>query len=156
LVHAQLAPGEENSGKLVSMVRQQATMLAVERKADWVLVDGAPGIGCTVIAAVAGADLALLVVEPTLSGIHDLERVLGVCEHFQVASALVINKADLNADLVEEIHALADAHGLRVLAEIPYSDLVTECMRQACAVTELEPNGPAKAMRSLRAELSKL
>ena len=156
LVHAQLRPGEENSGKLVSTVRQQALILANEQAADWILVDGSPGIGCAVIAAVAGSDLALLVIEPTVSGVHDFGRVLGVTQHFGVPAAVCINKADLNPGLTQEILELSEAAGLPVLAQIPYDDIVIEAMRQALAVTELPENGVASALRSLWVALQTL
>lgn len=156
LVHAQLRPGEENSGKLVSTVRHQGFIVAEERSADWVLVDGAPGIGCPVIAAVAGADLALLVVEPTVSGVHDLGRVVGVTQHFRVPAALCLNKTDLNPRLAADIHDLARQAGLPVLAELPYTDIVTRAMGQACAVTELPSNEMTQPLHGLWKALRRL
>lgn len=156
LVHAQLLPGEETSGKLVSTVRQQALILADELSADWILVDGSPGIGCPVIAAVAGADLALLVVEPTVSGVHDFGRVLGVTQHFRVPAAVCVNKSDLNPALTQEVLALAEDAHLPVLAQIPYDDVVIEAMRKARAVTELPETGVATALRSLWVALQRL
>jgi MinD superfamily P-loop ATPase len=156
LVHAQLRPGEENSGKLVSAVRQEALAVADETAADWIVVDGSPGIGCPVIAAVVGTDLALLVIEPTVSGVHDFGRVLGVTQHFRVPAAVCINKADLNPELTQEIVELAAEEGLPVLAQIPYDDVVIEAMRRARAVTELPDNGVAEALRALWEGLQRL
>jgi MinD superfamily P-loop ATPase len=156
LVHAQLRPGEENSGKLVSTVRQQALILADDLSADWILVDGSPGIGCPVIAAVAGSDLALLVIEPTVSGVHDFGRVLGVTQHFKVPAAVCINKADLNPGLTQEILSLAEQAGLPVLAQIPYDDIVIDAMRQARAVTELPEGAVASSLRALWVALRNL
>lgn len=145
LVHAQLRPGEENSGKLVSVVRQEALAMATASgDVDYVLVDGSPGTGCPVIAAVTGADLALMVAEPTLSGRHDLRRVLGVAAHFRVATAVCINKHDVNPALTEEIECECVELGIPVLARIPYDDVVTDAMRRGLAVTEL-PEGPVGA-----------
>jgi MinD superfamily P-loop ATPase len=155
-VHAQLRPAEENSGKLVSTVRQQALILADEREADWVLIDGSPGIGCPVIAAVTGSDRALLVVEPTVSGVHDFWRVLGVTQHFGVPAAVCINKADLNPALAAEIVETADANDLPVLAQIPYDEVVIEAMRQGRAVTEVAENQVGSALRGLWSALRAL
>ncbi len=105
LFHARLFAGQENSGKLVTLVKQQARQLALDTEAALLLVDGPPGIGCPVIASVAGADMALMVVEPTISGVHDLERVLATAGHFGVPAAVMVNKADLNPAQVEHILA---------------------------------------------------
>lgn len=96
LFHAHLFAGQENSGKLVTLVKAKARRLAMDVDAGLLIVDGPPGIGCPVIAACTGADLALLVVEPTVSGVHDLERILATSEHFGVPASVLINKADLN------------------------------------------------------------
>jgi MinD superfamily P-loop ATPase len=140
LVHALLRPGEENSGKLVSEVRQQALLTAEEQRAAWILVDGSPGIGCPVIAAVTGVDLALMVTEPTVSGVHDLQRALGVAQHFHVPSAVCINKYDLNLQLTQEIEAFCGEQAFPVLARLPYDEVVIEAMRQRRAVTEIDEN----------------
>jgi MinD superfamily P-loop ATPase len=92
LVHARLAPGEDNSGKLVTLVRREARRLAEETGARWILNDGPPGVGCPVTAAITGVDLALIVTEPTLSGIHDMQRVEALCRHFQIPALVCINK----------------------------------------------------------------
>ena len=105
LFHAHLFAGGENSGKLVTLVKQQARLRALDEARDFVLVDGPPGIGCPVISAASGADLALMVVEPTVSGVHDLERVLDLVAHFEVPAAVLINKADLSEARTAEIAA---------------------------------------------------
>jgi len=107
LYHAQLFAGQENSGKLVTLVKQLARLRALDEGADLLLVDGPPGIGCPVIAALAGADLALIVTEPTVSGVHDLERILGVVAHFQVRATVLLNKADLSPAHAEARRRLA-------------------------------------------------
>ena len=112
LFHAHLFAGQENSGKLVTMVKQQGRLLALDTDAAMLLVDGPPGIGCPVISASAGADMALLVVEPTVSGTHDLERVLATTEHFGVPAMVVVNKADLNPANTEQIAAFCEERGV--------------------------------------------
>ena len=149
LLHARLSPGEENSGKLVSEIRQQAVMLAVEENADWVLVDGSPGIGCPVIAAVTGADQALLVVEPTLSGRHDLERVLAVVGHFRVPAAVCINKADIAPEIARVIEVYCEEQGIPVWAQLPYDLVALQAMRSGHAVTELPDNALARGIQVL-------
>jgi predicted DNA-binding protein (UPF0251 family) len=96
LVHARLGIGEDNSGKLVTLVRREARRLAEEQDADLIISDGPPGIGCPVTAAITGVDLVLAVTEPTPSGIHDLQRVAGVCGHFAIPLTVCINKYDIN------------------------------------------------------------
>jgi MinD superfamily P-loop ATPase len=148
-VHARLHPGEENSGKLVSTVRQQAFMLADQTKADWVLIDGSPGIGCPVIAAVTGTDLALLVTEPTVSGIHDLQRALQVTEHFRVPSVVCVNKSDINPRLSQDIAQYCSEQQIPMLGQIPYDEIVLAAMRQGLAVTEMPINPVGEEIRVL-------
>lgn len=138
LFHAHLFAGRENSGKLVSQVKQQAQLWAIDHGAEWLIVDGPPGIGCPVISASAGADLALLVVEPTVSGAHDLERVLGTVDHFHVPAGVVINKADLNPRRANEIDAFCDQRGVPVFGRIPYDPIVTEAMVHGLPVSAYE------------------
>jgi MinD superfamily P-loop ATPase len=153
LFHARLLPGAENSGKMVSALRQQAFSLAQEWGADWVMIDGAPGIGCPVIAAVTGTHMALIISEPTVSGVHDLKRALQVCEHFGVPAAVGINKADLNPAKADEISDYCLQHSVPLIAKIPYDMVVMQAMRQSCAVTELGENAVASEIRSLWATL---
>jgi MinD superfamily P-loop ATPase len=136
LLHAHLFAGQENSGKLVTMVKQQARQQALDTDAALVLVDGPPGIGCPVIAACSGADLALHVVEPTVSGVHDLERIMATTDHFGVPSLVVVNKADLNPNRAEEIADYCAERGVEVVGRIPYDTVVTEAMVRGRPVTE--------------------
>ena len=156
LFHARLLPGAENSGKMVSALRQDALTTAQERGADWVMIDGAPGIGCPVIAAVTGADMALIISEPTVSGVHDLKRTLQVCEHFGVPAAVGINKADINHAKADEISEYCTQHAIPVIARIPYDDIVIDAMQQGCTVTELGEDAAAKEMRALWSALERL
>jgi MinD superfamily P-loop ATPase len=141
LFHAHLYAGQENSGKLVTLVKQQGRLLALDTQAALLLVDGPPGIGCSVISASAGADVALLVVEPTVSGAHDLGRVLATTDHFGVPAMVVINKADLNPARSEQIRAFCTARTVQVLGQIPYDTVVTEAMVAGLPVTAVD-NGP--------------
>ncbi len=136
LFHAHLFAGQENSGKLVTLVKQQGRLRAVDTGAELLLVDGPPGIGCPVISASAGADMALHVVEPTVSGMHDLERILGTTDHFGVPSLVAINKADLNLARCEGIAAFCAERGVKVVGRIPYDTVVTEAMVHGQPVTD--------------------
>jgi MinD superfamily P-loop ATPase len=143
LVHARLQPAAENSGKLVATVRQEARRLAEEGGFGQGLVDGPPGIGCPVISSVTGASAVLAVSEPTVSGEHDLERVLELCRHFGIPAAVCLNKWDLNPQMTARIEARAGEGGAWVLGRIPYDRAVTAAQLQARAVVEL--GGPAAA-----------
>jgi MinD superfamily P-loop ATPase len=136
LFHAHLFAGQENSGKLVTMVKQQARQRAMDTDAALLLVDGPPGIGCPVIATCSGANLALHVVEPTVSGVHDLERIMATTDHFGVPSLVVVNKADLNPSRAEEITSFCAERGVEVAGRIPYDTVVTEAMVHGRPVTE--------------------
>jgi MinD superfamily P-loop ATPase len=145
LYHAHLFAAQENSGKLVTMVKQQGRLLALDQGRELLIVDGPPGIGCPVISASAGADLALLVVEPTVSGIHDLERALGTVMHFRVPALVCINKADLNPEQTAEIEAHCAEEGIEVVGRLPFDTIVTEAMVQGQPVTAYQPDGAMAA-----------
>ena len=147
LVHAQLFPGEENSGRLVMVLKQQARELAKERGAELILCDGAPGIGCPVISSLSGTHLAVAVTEPTPTGRHDLERVAGLCGHFQTAFAVIINKCDLNPDEAARIEAFCRDRSYPVLARLPHDPIVTRAMIQGLVVTELPETDFSRALR---------
>jgi len=148
LVHARLGIAAENSGKLVSIVRREARKIADERKSDWLLVDGPPGIGCPVIASVTGASLVLVVTEPTLSGRHDMGRVLSLARHFAIPALISVNKWDINLALAGEIERQAALAGAAVAGRVRYDPSVTEA--QVSALTVVEHGGPAaEDIRSL-------
>ncbi|MCD5408518.1 ATP-binding protein [Candidatus Bipolaricaulota bacterium] len=149
LVHGELRPGEEASGKLVTQVKRRARELGRLEGARLLLVDGAPGIGCPVIASLSGAHAALVVTEPSRSALHDLSRVVEVAHQFRAKPFLVINKADLSPALSEEIEAYARAAGLVLLGRIPYDEGVVRA--QVAGRTAVEDgDGPAaRALRSL-------
>ncbi len=138
MVHARLIPGGENSGKLVSKVREAARALAEERKADLILVDGPPGVGCAVIASVSGASQVLVVTEPTLSGAHDMARVLELTRHFKIPAAVCVNKWDLNAEMTERIESEARKAGASIAGRVRYDRAVTAAQLRGLAVVETD------------------
>lgn len=156
LVHARLGITQENSGKLVAAVRQQAAQIAEKHGLDYIISDGPPGIGCPVISSLSGANIALLVTEPTLSGIHDLERVLGMCHHFGVQALVCINKYDINEDNTHQIEGYCLSQGVEVAARIPFDNIVTEAMVHGLPVVEYSRNGVSRQIESLWEIVSKL
>lgn len=147
LLHAKLRPAQENSGRLVTLVKQKSRLQALDNENDYVIVDGPPGIGCPVISAASGADLAVIVVEPTVAGVHDLDRALDTVSHFNVPATVVVNKADINPAKVAEIADFCAENDLELIGEIPFDTLVTEAMVQGLPVTTFAPDSEvAKAM----------
>jgi len=144
MVHASLFPGEENSGRLVALVRNQAKVLARQRQSRLILVDGAPGVGCPVISSVTGADHVVIVTEPTLSGLHDMKRALKLVQGFRIPASVIVNKADINSDVTGRIEKEAEHYGASMLGRIPYDPEVIKAMVQRRSVVE-QANGPASA-----------
>ena len=136
LVHARLGIAQENSGKLVAVVRQQAKQIAEKRNLDYIISDGPPGIGCPVISSLSGASMALLVTEPTLSGMHDLERALGVCRYFGVPALVCINKYDLNEENARQIESNCLNQGVEIAGKVSFDNVVTESIVQGIPVVE--------------------
>ena len=150
LIHAALAPAQENSGKLVALVRQQASLLAERENLPLILIDGPPGIGCPVIAAVSGVDLAVIVAEPTLAGIHDMRRALDTTGHFGVPSLVCINKADIYPEGAAEIETYCRREGLSVIGRLPFDTVVSEAMIQGQPITAYRSNGAvSRAVRGV-------
>jgi MinD superfamily P-loop ATPase len=149
LVHARLGIAQENSGKLVALVRQQAKELAEKNGLEYVISDGPPGIGCPVISSLSGVNLALIITEPTLSGIHDMERVLGVCKHFEIPAIVCINKYDLNEENSIAIHDYCRENGVDIAAMIPFDNAVTEAMVKGISIVEHTDGRVAREIRSL-------
>jgi MinD superfamily P-loop ATPase len=139
MAHALLNPGESNSGKLVTLVRQNAKMLAEKEHSDLVIIDGSPGIGCPVIASVTGVDAGLIVTEPTMSGIHDLERVLRLLGHFNVRPFVCINMHDINDENTKRIADFCGENGIEVVGKIPFNPIVTEAMVNEKPIIEYAP-----------------
>ena len=143
MVHAKIGIAEENSGKLVSLVRKQAKELAELGNCDWVIIDGAPGIGCPVIASLSGIDCAVVVTEPTLSGLHDADRVINVAKHFGILAKLIVNKYDLNIDMTEKIEQYCKDNNIDLIGKIPFDKSVVEAMVSGKTIIEYK-SGQAK------------
>lgn len=141
MAHALLNPGESNSGKLVTLVRQNAKILAGKKGCDLIIIDGSPGVGCPVIASVTGVDAALVVTEPTLSGIHDLERVLKLLDHFNVVPYVCINMYDINTNNTNLILSYCSQNRIEVVGSIPFSPEVTQAMVDGKTIVEYSPDG---------------
>jgi MinD superfamily P-loop ATPase len=136
MVHARLGVGEENSGKLVTVVRKQASEIGKERNLDLVLIDGPPGIGCPVISSIAGVDVVLVVVEPTLSGIHDMERILGLANHFKIPALACINKYDINRANAKDIEEYCERNGVEAVGNIPFDSTVIDALVQRKSIID--------------------
>lgn len=136
MVHARLGIAQENSGKLVTLIRKEAKRIGEEKNKTLLLVDGSPGIGCPVIASITGADVVLIVTEPTLSGLHDLERVGQLTRNFGIKTLVCVNKADINPQMSEQIAAQAQQQGLTVIGQLPYDDAFTKAQIMKATLTE--------------------
>ena len=147
--HAKLGIAEENSGKLVSEVRKNAVKMAEEENKDLIIIDGPPGIGCPVIASVTGANLALIVTEPTLSGIWDLERALELTKHFQIKTLVCINKYDLNLKNSKDIEKFCEESRIEIAGRISFDPQVTKAMVQGKSIMEYSESQPAKEIEEM-------
>jgi MinD superfamily P-loop ATPase len=136
MVHARLGIAEENSGRLVSLVRSEARDYAETHGQDLIITDGPPGVGCPVIASIGGASALCIVTEPTVSGIHDMERVMTLARHFNVPPMVIINKSDLNHDMTRAIDALCTERHVPVLGRIPFDPVFTRAMIQGKTIVE--------------------
>jgi len=148
MVHARLGIAEENSGKLVTLVRQEARKLADDKNIGLILTDGPPGVGCPVIACIGGASAVLIVTEPTVSGKHDMKRVAQLAAHFKIPALVCVNKFDLNVELTREIEYYAGEKGIACLGRIPFDPIFTKAMIQAQTI--LEYNTGSKAEQATR------
>jgi MinD superfamily P-loop ATPase len=156
LVHAKLGIAEENSGKLVSLVRQKAKEIADEGNFQWVIIDGSPGIGCPVIASITGVDCAVIVIEPTLSGLHDAERVVDVTGHFNVPTKAIINKYDLNYDITTKIENWLKNKNIEVLGRIIFDKSVVEAVVNGRTLAEYSNSMVIGAIRDIWGKLKKI
>jgi len=138
MVHARLGIAEENSGKLVTLVRQEARKLAEAKNLDLILTDGPPGVGCPVIASIGGAGAVLIVTEPTVSGKHDMERVAQLAAHFKVPAMICVNKFDLNLELTRDIEKYAEDKNIACLGRIPFDPIFIKAMIQAQTIFEYD------------------
>ncbi len=139
MVYGHLAPGEENSGRLVDYVRDKAKTIARAESIDTILIDGPPGIGCPVISAITGVDKVVIVTEPTMSGMHDLKRTLEICESFNIYTQLIINKSDLNNEITSSIEKYCKEKGADVIGKIPFDPQVVEAMVNLQSVIDFAP-----------------
>jgi MinD superfamily P-loop ATPase len=149
MAHAELNIAEEASGKLVTVVRNHAQQVAENERCELILIDGAPGIGCPVIASLTGVDLALVVTEPTMSGLHDLERILDVARHFGIDSIVCINKYDINEENSKRITEFCRQRGIEVVGNIPYDPVVTEAMVAGKPVVEFSEGVVSDAIKNV-------
>jgi len=149
MAHAELIAGGETTGKLVTIVKENAQKLAEEFGRELILIDGSPGMGCPVISSLAGVDAALIVTEPTLSGIHDLKRVLGVAQHFGVKPLVCINKYDLSLENTEEIQRYLKGEDVPLIGKIPYDSVATEAMVEGKSVVEYSDGETAREIERI-------
>ncbi len=149
LIHAKLGVAEENSGKLVTKIRNHARVVAHKNNCDLIIVDGSPGIGCPVIASISGANLVLIVTEPTLSGIHDSQRVFELTKHFRIPACVCINKFDINLDLTEKIEAFCKENNIELVGKIPYSKEFTEAMIKELTLIEYSEGEVSKEIKNM-------
>lgn len=156
MVHARLFPGEENSGRLVTLLKQQAKEMAEKKGRSLILSDGPPGIGCPVISSLSGASLVVAVTEPTPSGLHDLERVIELCGYFRMPAGVIVNKADLNGEISGQIRDFCREKSLSLLGYLPHDPVVTKAMVQAQAVTEYCADGFSDTIRKIWTGILKL
>ena len=149
MVHAKLGIAEENSGKLVTLIRKEAKKIAEEEKKDLIIIDGSPGIGCPVIASITGADLVLIVTEPTLSGKHDLERVAELAVGFKIPTLIAINKFDLNSDIADQIEKDVLKRNIKVVGKIRYDKAFTKAQIMKCSVVEYTGGAVSEDVKAL-------
>ncbi len=148
-VHARLGIAEENSGKLVSVVKTAAHKLAADNSLDLILIDGSPGIGCPVIASISGSDYVLIVTEPTLSALHDMERVVQLTSHFNIPTGVCINKWDLNPDMTKDIERISETLGVKILGKTSYNNVFTKAQIMRQTVIEYSNDGIVDEIKSL-------
>lgn len=150
MIHAKLGIAEENSGKLVTLVRRQAKLLAEKENLDYIIIDGAPGVGCPVISSITGANTVLIVTEPTLSGVHDLKRVVELSsKHFNIKTFVCVNKFDLNLDITENIKNFCKENNIHFAGQIPYDNDVTKAMINGKNIIEYSDGKTAEVIKNI-------
>ena len=149
LIHAKLGAAEENSGKLVSEIKNYARLVAKKNNNDLIITDGSPGIGCPVIASISGAHLVLIVTEPTLSGIHDAERVYELTEHFKIPACVCINKYDLNLELTDKFKNFCNEKNIKLVGKIPYSKDFTNAQIKGLSLIEYSDNEVSAEIKNM-------
>jgi MinD superfamily P-loop ATPase len=139
MVYGRLSPGEENSGKLVNMVRDRAKMMAKEHQLDTIIIDGPPGIGCSAISTITGVDHVVIVTEPTVSGLHDMKRALEITAQFKLKTWVIVNKFDLNTDMTLQIERYCQQKEIAVVGKLPFEKLVVNAMVDCKSIIEFAP-----------------
>jgi MinD superfamily P-loop ATPase len=140
MVYGRLAPGEENSGKLVNMVREKAKQLYKETEIETIILDGPPGIGCPVISTLTGVDMVVIITEPTISGLHDMQRLMGIVQKFNIKVFVIINKFDLNVSMSAQIKKWCKENNITMAGELPFDKSMVEAMVQGKSITEFNPD----------------
>ena len=153
MLHARLGIAEENSGKLVTLLKKEARNLAEKENDELILVDGSPGIGCPVISSLTGADLVLIVTEPTISGVHDFIRVLDLIDHFKLSAGVIVNKADLNPEKTKEICQVAENRQHEILGQIVYDPVFTQAMIQGKTLIEYDQGQIKKSIEKIHRKI---
>lgn len=156
MVHAKLGIAQENSGKLVTLIRKQAARLAAGNDRGMVLIDGSPGVGCPVIASIASVDLAVVVTEPTLPAMHDLERVVELAHRFDAPVAVIINKADINLEIADRIKKMSQPLDFKLLGSLPYSPEFTGAQLQKKTIIEYDNSPLAENVKNIWQKLTQL
>lgn len=156
MVHARLGIAEENSGVLVTLVRKNALKVAEKNNLELIIIDGPPGIGCPLIATLTGAHLAVIVTEPTLAGIHDLERVVKVTQHFGVKAVVIINKFDLNLENSNKITTWCKGNDIEVIGNIPFDNIITEALVKGLTVVEYTNGAVSEKIKGIWQKLGNL
>jgi len=149
MVHAKLGVAKENSGKLVTLIRKEAKRIAEEESKNTIIVDGAPGIGCPVISSIANAALVIIITEPSVSGIHDLKRVIELTQYFNIKASIVINKFDINEEICQQIEEYANTNKAPILGKIKYDPTVIEAMVQGKTIIEYDGNSIGKEIEKI-------
>jgi MinD superfamily P-loop ATPase len=149
MVHARLKVAEENSGKLVAKVREKAREIAEKENLDYIIIDGPPGIGCPVISTLTGVNVVLIVTEPTMSGLHDMERIIGLTRHFNIKPLICVNKYDLNLQNTEKIKEYCRGHGLEVIGRIPFDREVVDALVHGKIAVEHSKGRAAKEIQKI-------
>ncbi|MBL7190631.1 4Fe-4S binding protein [bacterium] len=156
LIHAKLGTAEENSGKLVALVRMQAKLLAENRNSDFIIIDGAPGMGCPVISCITGTDAVLVVTEPTVSGEHDLNRICQLTRHFNIPTFICINKYDINPQMAQKMESSAELIGNPVIGHVYYDSVFNDAQRRGMSVVEYDNTAlPARQIIDMWKNLTK-
>jgi MinD superfamily P-loop ATPase len=155
MVHAKLGIGAENSGKLVARVKKAAKDIALQTGKEYLLVDGTPGIGCPVVSSLSGADMVLVVTEPTVSGIHDLKRIFELAQKFSIPTACIINKVDLNEEVTGQIEQVAMQQGISILGRIRYDRQFTRSMLEGKTIVESSSTQSADALKDCWEEIKR-